>query len=241
MPKVTTWKCGLETHFASCLKSGTMTLVNSAGSITSKISSSSFKNITCRKNISIAATFVVTMSQCVVKFVFFPCETINFLLKGASVHSYDFPVFAIKPNSKVFTKTVHAVVYTTVQRKLQAIRLTSFGLWTFGQNLRRPIITCNKEINFLKLFLFILSISKHPSSLFKSTFLNFAQVFLIIIPLPRKGFSRKHKNYRKQKHHDCNMKITQMSKCFFVHQLSKPTCSVRLGSFSRNWTTQQAS
>ena len=33
-------------HFAICLKSGSMTLMNSMGSMTSKISSSSFRNIT---------------------------------------------------------------------------------------------------------------------------------------------------------------------------------------------------
>ena len=41
-----TWKCGLETHLASCLNSGFITFWNSAGSITSSISSSSFKYIT---------------------------------------------------------------------------------------------------------------------------------------------------------------------------------------------------
>ena len=41
-----TWKCGDETQRASCLKSGSRTLANSAGSITSKISSSSLRNIT---------------------------------------------------------------------------------------------------------------------------------------------------------------------------------------------------
>lgn len=41
-----TWKCGLETHFASCLNKGSMIFRNSVGSITSKISSSSLKNIT---------------------------------------------------------------------------------------------------------------------------------------------------------------------------------------------------
>ncbi|KAK2191935.1 hypothetical protein NP493_42g06012 [Ridgeia piscesae] len=41
-----TWKCGLDTHLASCLNSGTITLLNSAGSMTSRISSSSFRNIT---------------------------------------------------------------------------------------------------------------------------------------------------------------------------------------------------
>ncbi len=47
-PKVgePTWKCGLEMHLAICLKSGTMTLANSTGSITSRISSSSFRNMT---------------------------------------------------------------------------------------------------------------------------------------------------------------------------------------------------
>lgn len=41
-----TWKWGLETHLASCLKRGSCTLTNSEGSITSKISSSSLRNIT---------------------------------------------------------------------------------------------------------------------------------------------------------------------------------------------------
>ena len=41
-----TWKCGLETHLANCLNSGTMTFWNSAGSITSSISSNSLRNIT---------------------------------------------------------------------------------------------------------------------------------------------------------------------------------------------------
>lgn len=45
--KVTrTWKCGLATDLASCWKSGSWTLANSAGSMTSKISSTSFKNMT---------------------------------------------------------------------------------------------------------------------------------------------------------------------------------------------------
>ena len=41
-----TWKWGLETHLASCLKRGAITLWNSAGSITSRISSNSLRNIT---------------------------------------------------------------------------------------------------------------------------------------------------------------------------------------------------
>lgn len=41
-----TWKWGLETHLASWRKSGSMTLLNSEGSMTSRISSSSFRNIT---------------------------------------------------------------------------------------------------------------------------------------------------------------------------------------------------
>lgn len=41
-----TWKCGDDTHFANCLNNGSITFWNSAGSITSRISSSSFKNIT---------------------------------------------------------------------------------------------------------------------------------------------------------------------------------------------------
>lgn len=49
---IRTWKWGLDTHFANCLKSGTMILLNSAGSITSRISSSSFRNITCNTHLS---------------------------------------------------------------------------------------------------------------------------------------------------------------------------------------------
>ena len=41
-----TWKWGLETHLAICLKSGSWILTNCAGSITSKISSISPRNIT---------------------------------------------------------------------------------------------------------------------------------------------------------------------------------------------------
>lgn len=41
-----TWKWGLETHLASWRKSGSITLLNSEGSMTSRISSSSFRNIT---------------------------------------------------------------------------------------------------------------------------------------------------------------------------------------------------
>ncbi len=41
-----TWKCGLDTHLASCLKRGSCTLTNSEGSMTSRISSSSLRNIT---------------------------------------------------------------------------------------------------------------------------------------------------------------------------------------------------
>lgn len=40
-----TWKCGLETHLAICLKSGSIILTNCGGSITSNISSISPKNI----------------------------------------------------------------------------------------------------------------------------------------------------------------------------------------------------
>ena len=41
-----TWKWGDDTHRASCLKRGSRTLANSAGSITSRISSNSLRNIT---------------------------------------------------------------------------------------------------------------------------------------------------------------------------------------------------
>lgn len=41
-----TWKWGLDTHLASWRKSGSMTFTNSDGSITSRISSSSLRNIT---------------------------------------------------------------------------------------------------------------------------------------------------------------------------------------------------
>ena len=47
--EILTWKCGLETHLAICLKSGSWILTNWAGSITSRISSISPKNITLRK------------------------------------------------------------------------------------------------------------------------------------------------------------------------------------------------
>ncbi len=43
---VQTWKWGLETHFAICLKSGSCILTNCAGSMTSRISSISPRNIT---------------------------------------------------------------------------------------------------------------------------------------------------------------------------------------------------
>lgn len=42
-----TWKCGLETHLEICLKSGSWILTNCVGSMTSRISSSSPRNITC--------------------------------------------------------------------------------------------------------------------------------------------------------------------------------------------------
>lgn len=45
-PNLHTWKWGLETHLANCRKRGSMIFTNSDGSITSKISSNSFKNIT---------------------------------------------------------------------------------------------------------------------------------------------------------------------------------------------------
>lgn len=45
-PALRTWKWGLDTHLASCRKSGSMIFTNSDGSITSKISSNSFKNMT---------------------------------------------------------------------------------------------------------------------------------------------------------------------------------------------------
>lgn len=41
-----TWKWGLETHLASWRKRGSITLLNSEGSMTSRISSSSLRNIT---------------------------------------------------------------------------------------------------------------------------------------------------------------------------------------------------
>lgn len=44
--EVNTWKWGLLTHFDNCLNKWSLTLANSAGSMTSKISSSSFRNIT---------------------------------------------------------------------------------------------------------------------------------------------------------------------------------------------------
>lgn len=47
--KYCTWKCGDDTHLASWRNNGITTFTNSLGSITSKISSSSFKNITCEE------------------------------------------------------------------------------------------------------------------------------------------------------------------------------------------------
>ena len=41
-----TWKWGLETHLASCRKRGSMIFTNSDGSMTSRISSNSFRNMT---------------------------------------------------------------------------------------------------------------------------------------------------------------------------------------------------
>lgn len=46
LPAPRTWKCGLDTHLASCRKRGSIIFTNSDGSITSKISSNSFKNMT---------------------------------------------------------------------------------------------------------------------------------------------------------------------------------------------------
>ena len=45
-PTNITWKCGLATDFASWLNNGSCTFANSPGSITSKISSTSLRNIT---------------------------------------------------------------------------------------------------------------------------------------------------------------------------------------------------
>lgn len=42
-----TWKCGLETHLASCRQRGSWILTNSSGLTTSNISSISPRNITC--------------------------------------------------------------------------------------------------------------------------------------------------------------------------------------------------
>ena len=44
---LSTWKCGLETQRASCWNKGFIIFLNSCGSITSRISSSSFRNMTC--------------------------------------------------------------------------------------------------------------------------------------------------------------------------------------------------
>ena len=44
-----TWKCGLDTHRAICLKRGSITFWNCGGSIASKISSISPRNITFKK------------------------------------------------------------------------------------------------------------------------------------------------------------------------------------------------
>jgi hypothetical protein len=41
-----TWKCGLATDLASCLNRGSCTFANSFGSITSKMSSTSFRYMT---------------------------------------------------------------------------------------------------------------------------------------------------------------------------------------------------
>ena len=45
-PRRPTWKWGLETHLASCRKRGSMIFTNSDGSMTSRISSNSFRNMT---------------------------------------------------------------------------------------------------------------------------------------------------------------------------------------------------
>lgn len=70
-----TWKWGLDTHFANCLKSGTMILLNSAGSITSRISSSSFRNITCNTHLSKYDVKLLTEFS---KISGFPLNNINF-------------------------------------------------------------------------------------------------------------------------------------------------------------------
>lgn len=62
-----TWKWGLETHFASCLKSGSMIFLNCSGSMMSRISSTSPKNMTSLELHVLGQNFKSASKTCGVK------------------------------------------------------------------------------------------------------------------------------------------------------------------------------
>lgn len=115
MYETQTWKWGLETHLEICLNRGSCTLTNCVGSITSRISSSSPRNITYKH-----------ISESLMK------------QSGASLFTQG------KHNSaeKIYREhrensgwTIRNVCY------YMEFSFTSFWLHVFGQNFNKPLIT----------------------------------------------------------------------------------------------------
>lgn len=118
-----TWKWELDTHLANWRNNGTMTFWNSEGSKTSSISSNSLRNITWKQNRKQRCH-----SKYMIKLVFI-CFRANSRFKHKLMHITDSHCFIL-----IFKKI----------RGNKLISLTSFGLWTLGQNLSRPDITWQK-------------------------------------------------------------------------------------------------
>lgn len=120
-----------------------MILLNSAGSITSRISSSSFRNITCNTHLS---KYNVKLLTELAKISGFPlisafdsiyCKTCVKQTKTCNsicAHSIHTKFFYF--STKTFNHT-----YINKRKKNKTLKHTSLGLWTFGQNFRSPIMT----------------------------------------------------------------------------------------------------
>lgn len=121
-----------------------MILLNSAGSITSRISSSSFRNITCNTHLSKNNVKLLTELP---KISGFPLNNINLdsiycktsvkqtkTCNSICAHSIHTIFFLFL--TKTFNHTLHKQ-----EKETKTLKYTSLGLWTFGQNFRSPMMT----------------------------------------------------------------------------------------------------
>lgn len=163
-PKLT-WKCSLDTQRASCLNSGTWTVANSLGSRISMISSSSFKNITyasktkCPRNDKkgsrqenggertkkgVAESWLRIIERKVKQN---RQREVASKIASQCCSGHWLQISMKRPARllKVQQKPAHSIY---PGRMLSWCWLTSFGLWTLGQNRSKPNITWAAKDNW---------------------------------------------------------------------------------------------